>query len=973
MYEYIKSLGGGGFSKVYLVRHKYLDERVLKIMDCNFLLQLLEKENIEESKQEFEKIKKRFIMEAQLYKKINHSNIIKIYDIDLVDVEDKDEKIEIPFLVMPYIKGTTLKKIIKSKAPLDFKTVFKICTNILPALDTIHKEGIIHRDIKPANIMIEEKSGCAILIDFGMAKDTLNEITITTTKIPMGTPKYMSPEQFTEPKELESAADIYAFGIVLFEMLTGEVPYKGRNYLEIIHGHCDKTIPNIRLKKPGLDLPPGIEDIIFKALDKNPDGRYKTAEDFLSDIKTLKEDHEEIDRKESDQKIEIKIKKEEEIKIESVNKKEKDQDTQQVLEKEDTEKLDKNIQEGDTLDVDEPPGKDAPKSIELDDEKGVDEEDKKESEIQEKKNIYKKKPEGGYRYLIYLFGVIFIAAFIIFDPLGIMPGKSKVKIDYTEKIEEMRGDFQRLTAFLKGEESNKDKLGKCREFLAKHQNLPGNNEKDSMVSATNKYIEQLDEEINVEKEYQKFIAAAKGSIQNKDYETAIGFLEKAKAIRDTEEIKNLLAEITGKKIDVMKGDFNDLKAFLNGNASNKDKLGKCQKFLGKHQDLPENSEKDAMFLEIRNLMTQLETEIGKDEQYQICIDTAKEYTKNGEYQKALDELEKAKKIKDTEEIAALSKEIRNKQKIEIMKGDFNNLKQFLEGDATKKEKMEECQDFLEKHKNTPDNKAMVDKVNQFISQLKIKIREDDDYNTIKDKPTRIKYLAFKRKYPNSDHLRVLRFRIMIKDKNLPPEYYWNKPIKKNAKGYYQYTFGKKHNGHIMIYIPEKKIWIDKYEVSWKQYRGYLAAEGKRVPPIKKKVFKREEDEYPVFTTYAEAVQYCKRYGLRLPNETEWEYAAGKRIFTYPWDNELPDANETYRANYVSFDDGFKGTAPVKSFEKFSSPIGAVNMAGNVWEWVTGSILKGGGFTSDKKELAIKNKIKAAGEEKKGFRCIKEER
>jgi hypothetical protein len=257
--------------------------------------------------------------------------------------------------------------------------------------------------------------------------------------------------------------------------------------------------------------------------------------------------------------------------------------------------------------------------------------------------------------------------------------------------------------------------------------------------------------------------------------------------------------------------------------------------------------------------------------------------------------------------------------------------------------------------------------------LKAEIREDDDYNTIKDNPTRIKYLAFKKKYPDSAFLPDLINRLKRADKNLPPEYYWNKSIKKNAKGYYQYTFGRGNTRHLMIYIPEKKIWIDKYEVSWKQYRGFLAAEGKKVPPIKKKIFKREEDEYPVFTTYAEAVQYCKRYGFRLPKENEWEYAAGKGIFTYPWGNELPDANETFRANFVIFDDGFKGTAPVKSFEKFASPFGVVNMAGNVWEWVSGSFLKGGGITSDKKELAIKNKIKAASGEKKGFRCIKEER
>jgi serine/threonine protein kinase len=852
-YELLDYLGGGGLAKIYKLRHQIFDKYMaLKIMDYNYIYQNLEKSNVEDIGREFKKIKKRFEDEARIYKKFSHPGIVKIHQVGFVRYETR--KIEIPYLIMEFIEGATLKEILKKKSPLDPGTIFRISGRVIEALGVIHKAGIIHRDIKPSNIMIREKNQEVVLIDFGLAKNIENSSDssgITVTSTAMGTAKYNSPEMFRSSKNISIETDIYSFGVILYEMVTGEAPFKG-SIVEIIYGHLniDKTIPE-KLFPNNTRFAGGINQIIKKAMAKEAKDRYRSANEFLNALKDLE------------------------------------------------------------------------KSIE---QKDLEEEPKKE----DKPKISLKKP------LIYLFAVlvIVIAVFIVINPY-------------------------------------------------KYQG-----------------------------HYEQLISHAIESIQNKDYETAISSLERAKEIKDTDEIKSLLAEITGERIAGMKADFDDLKAFLNGEASNKDKLVKCQEFLNKHQDLPENKDKAAMISETNTFITQLETEIGKDEQYQKCIDAANQYIKNEEYQKAIDELEEAKKIRETEEITVLLIGIREKQ-IEIMKGDFYNLKQFLEGAATKKEKLDKCQKFLEKHKNTPGNKPMVNETNQFISQLNAEIRTDEqyqqhidsvkrsinngdyqkaedelkkardikdtdevkrfsvtiskgleaerkngtkEYNAIKDNLDRSKYLAFKNKYRDSIYLPDLRNRLKIEDRNLPPEKYWENPIKKNKKGCYELTFGRGNIRHIMIYIPENKIWIDKYEVSWKQYRGFLAAEGKKVPPIKKKIFKREEDEYPVFTTYSEARQYCKRYGFRLPKENEWEYAAGKGSFTYPWGNELPDANETFRANFVSFTDGFKGTAPVKSFEKFSSPFGAVNMAGNVWEWVTGGILKGGGFTSDKKELEIKQQM-----------------
>jgi serine/threonine-protein kinase len=282
-YKYIRDLGGGTFSNVYLVMHTiFNEEHALKIMNSQHIIKKLEKEKIDESKQRFDKIKERFINEAKMYKRINHANVVKIHDVEVI--ENKKEGIDFPYLIMDYIKGSTLTDVIKNEAPLEFNRALSLAKDILRAIDVIHQNNIVHRDLKPDNIMVAE-TGKAILIDFGLAKDLLSDSKLTSTGGALGTPLYMSPEQFKDSSKVEKDADIYSFGVVLFEMLAGVTPFFEINYFELMNAHMEKPVPDVREKNPG--LPEGIDKIIKKAMAKEASDRYKNTEIIINELNAL--------------------------------------------------------------------------------------------------------------------------------------------------------------------------------------------------------------------------------------------------------------------------------------------------------------------------------------------------------------------------------------------------------------------------------------------------------------------------------------------------------------------------------------------------------------------------------------------------------------------------------------------------------------------------------------------------------------
>jgi serine/threonine protein kinase len=167
------------------------------------------------------------------------------------------------------------------------QTVLRISENILSAIDAIHQKGVIHRDIKPKNIMIKERTEVAILIDFGLAKDMVNDAMETPSGIQVGTPTYMSPEICKGTKKPKLTTDIYSFGVVLYEMITGEPPFQSESNdsVALMYAHIQKPTPNIREKFSG--LPAGIENVIYKSMAKNPDDRYKSAKEFLDALKEI--------------------------------------------------------------------------------------------------------------------------------------------------------------------------------------------------------------------------------------------------------------------------------------------------------------------------------------------------------------------------------------------------------------------------------------------------------------------------------------------------------------------------------------------------------------------------------------------------------------------------------------------------------------------------------------------------------------
>lgn len=220
---------------------------------------------------------KRFVYESKAIAMLNHPNIVKIYDISV--------KGENKYIVMELIKGITLKEYITQKGVLNWRETAIFVEQILSALDHAHNLGVIHRDIKPQNIMLLE-GGMVKVMDFGIAKIPKGE-TLTMADKAIGTVYYLSPEQATS-KKIDNRADIYAVGIMMYQMVTGKLPFVADSPIAVIYKQLNEIAVNPSRIVPTIPL--GFEQIIMTAIEKDPDERYDTAAQMLRQLKRIQND-----------------------------------------------------------------------------------------------------------------------------------------------------------------------------------------------------------------------------------------------------------------------------------------------------------------------------------------------------------------------------------------------------------------------------------------------------------------------------------------------------------------------------------------------------------------------------------------------------------------------------------------------------------------------------------------------------------
>lgn len=263
-YQIIKSIGEGGMANVYLAYDTILDRNVaVKILRGDL--------------SNDEKFVRRFQREALAASSLAHQNIVEVYDVG----EDNGEY----YIVMEYIEGKHLKNLLKKRGKLTLSEAVDIMMQITDGMSVAHDSYIIHRDIKPQNIMILE-NGLVKITDFGIAM-AMNATQLTQTNSVMGSVHYLPPEQASgQGSTLQS--DIYSMGIVMFELLTGELPFKGDNAVEIALKHLKEPIVDIREKIPNVQN--SIVNIIKRATAKNPKNRYNDAREMYEDLKTCLDD-----------------------------------------------------------------------------------------------------------------------------------------------------------------------------------------------------------------------------------------------------------------------------------------------------------------------------------------------------------------------------------------------------------------------------------------------------------------------------------------------------------------------------------------------------------------------------------------------------------------------------------------------------------------------------------------------------------
>lgn len=257
-YQILESIGNGGMAEVYLAFDTYLKREVaVKILRAQYT--------------DDDGFVSRFRQEAQSAARLIHPNIVNVYDVG------RDE--DFYYIIMEYVKGRTLKELISEDGSLDPMSAVIIAHGIASALKHAHSRGIIHCDIKPHNILLDENNSPKVA-DFGIAR-AISTATMTYTASVVGSVHYLSPEQVRGEK-VSAQSDLYSLGILLFEMLTGSLPFTADTPVAVALMHVSEKMPLVREVNP--EVPPVLEKIVAKSLTKNKEERYATADDFLQDL-----------------------------------------------------------------------------------------------------------------------------------------------------------------------------------------------------------------------------------------------------------------------------------------------------------------------------------------------------------------------------------------------------------------------------------------------------------------------------------------------------------------------------------------------------------------------------------------------------------------------------------------------------------------------------------------------------------------
>ncbi|MGW4338752.1 Stk1 family PASTA domain-containing Ser/Thr kinase [Rhodococcus koreensis] len=263
-YELGEILGFGGMSEVHLARDVRLSRDVaIKVLradlarDPTFYL--------------------RFRREAQNAAALNHPAIVAVYDTG----EAETDAGPLPYIVMEYVDGDTLRDIVRGEGPMAPRRAMEVISDVCAALDFSHRNGIVHRDVKPANVMIN-RAGAVKVMDFGIARAISDASSpMTQTAAVIGTAQYLSPEQ-ARGEQVDARSDVYSLGCVLFEILTGEPPFKGDSPVAVAYQHVREDPQTPSVVNP--DIPRELDSVILKAMSKNPANRYQTAADMRSDL-----------------------------------------------------------------------------------------------------------------------------------------------------------------------------------------------------------------------------------------------------------------------------------------------------------------------------------------------------------------------------------------------------------------------------------------------------------------------------------------------------------------------------------------------------------------------------------------------------------------------------------------------------------------------------------------------------------------